>query len=336
MKDKPLYVYAVNSCDSKIRKNSSSGGVFSHLANNVLNMGGIVYGVALNPVTLDAEMIRISSIQDLYKINGSKYMQARINNAYKLAKEDLEENKIVLFSGTGCQINGLKLFLGEKYDNLISVDVLCHGVPSPLIWKKHIESIEKKKLKKIIDVNFRDKIRGWSNYSIKYKFDRGNILHDKEDDSFMKLFLSNIILRPSCYNCKAKEDKKSDITLGDFWGVGKFAPMLYDDLGTSVVFIRTENGNRVFDSIKDDLVIKEIAYDEAIENNPVEYRSVKMPQERDVFFEDNQVLKYEELVKKYTDPSKKRVACVCKKTIQIWLFKIGARRIIASRLKRKI
>ena len=133
----PLKVYACYNTDKDVRLSSSSGAVFSSLAEYVLEQRGVIYGVAMAEDCYSAEFISVTSKEQLTKLRGSKYLQAKVGNTYRSVKEDLVAGKLVLFSGTGCQVNGLKKFLGNEYDNLICVDVICHGAPSPALWKKY-------------------------------------------------------------------------------------------------------------------------------------------------------------------------------------------------------
>ena len=146
---KPLKVYACYNTDMDVRLNSSSGAVFSSLAEYVLEQQGVVYGVAISEDCYSAEFISVTSKEQLTKLRGSKYLQAKVGNTYRLVKGDLVSGKLVLFSGTGCQVNGLKKFLGKEYNNLICVDVICHGAPSPALWRKYAIYQEQKNGRKV-------------------------------------------------------------------------------------------------------------------------------------------------------------------------------------------
>ena len=150
-----LKVYACYNTDKDVRLSSSSGAVFSSLAENVLEQQGVVYGVAMSEDCYSAEFISVTSKKQLTKLRGSKYLQAKIGNTYRSVKEALSSGKLVLFSGTGCQVNGLKSFLGKDYENLICVDVICHGAPSPALWRKYATYQEQKNGGKLKGINFR-------------------------------------------------------------------------------------------------------------------------------------------------------------------------------------
>ena len=292
-----MKAYACYNTTEEIRLGSSSGGVFSLLAEQVIADGGIVYGCAMRQDCYGAELIRVSEKQDLRLLRGSKYLQATMGDILSSVKSDLHAGKLVLFSGTGCQINGLKGFLRNDYDNLLCVDVICHGVPSPSLWKMYVQHREKRH-GKIKEVNFRCKKYGWRDYGIK----ANHHFISKDDDPYMQMFLSDKCLRPSCYACMAKKDKKSDITLGDFWKIENVAPEVNDGKGISLVLVRTERGKQIFKKIRSSMFFREVDYTKAIDGNLAEYKSVQRPSERDTFFIDMNRMSFDMLAKKYTAP----------------------------------
>ena len=297
--------YAAYCLDTKLRQESSSGGIFSLLAECVLEKGGIVYGVAMSEDCRSCSYIKVENKKDLPKLRGSKYFQAQPPTIYCSIKEELATGKMVLFSGTGCQINALKNFLSNDYSNLITVDVICHGCPSPKLWESNIDYFENRYNDKIKSVNFRNKKLGWEKYELAYEFQQNSICFSKEKDAFMQMFLRNYSLRPSCYICPAKMTKMSDITLGDFWGVRDVLPEMYDDNGTSLVLLRSEKGKHIFDLITQYMKAIEVPYEDAVLKNSAEYASVEKPNSRDKFFEDMRLLSFEELSKKYNKKSYK-------------------------------
>lgn len=206
----PMKVYAGYSKNQDMRMSSSSGAVFSSLAGYVLKQQGIVYGVKMSEDCYSAEFTRVSDSLELAKLRGSKYLQAKVGNTYKQVKEDLLADKLVLFSGTGCQVNGLKAFLGKEYSNLLCVDVICHGAPSPALWRKYAEHQEQKVGGKLRGINFRCKDDSWTDFGMKEVLDgipQGNqkkIYVSKDKDPYMTMFLRDYCLRPSCYECTAK------------------------------------------------------------------------------------------------------------------------------------
>lgn len=180
---------------------------------------------------------KAETIAELSKFRGSKYVQSDINTTYKQAELFLKKGIKVLFSGTPCQINGLLNYLRKEYDNLLLVDFICHGTPSPLIWNNYVKNKEKDFQSTPQKISFRDKNYGWKKFSISFSFKNDTkYLKDLNEDIFMKGFLSDLYLKPSCYTCNAhREHRASDITLADFWGIQNVLPELDDDKGTSLV-----------------------------------------------------------------------------------------------------
>lgn len=302
---KPEKVYACYNKDKDVRLSSSSGAVFSSLAEYVLNKNGIVYGVAMSEDCYSAEFIAVTDRSGLTKLRGSKYLQAKVGDTFKKAKVELQAGKLVLFTGTGCQVNGLKNFLGKDYDNLICMDVICHGAPSPALWKEYAQYQEKKSGGKLKGINFRCKDESWTDFGMKEVLE--DIPEDsvkrlyipKDKDPYMQMFLRDYCLRPSCYECVAKKEKMSDITIGDFWGIELVDEEMADVFGTSIVILRTKKGDTVFNKIVDGVKTKEVSYEAAIRWNPAEYKSCEKPLCRSVFFEDMCAVGFEGLQTKY-------------------------------------
>lgn len=318
---RPLKVYAGYSKDKDIRMNSSSGAVFNSLASYVLDKEGIIYGVAMSKECYSAEYVRVTNVENLSRIRGSKYMQAHIGDAYRQVRNDLMSGKLVLFSGTGCQINGLKNFLGEEYEKLICVDVICHGVPSPALWKKYAMYQEKKNEGKLKSITFRCKDDNYEGFWMKHiggktpKKNRKKLYIPQDADPYMQMFLNDYCLRPSCYMCVAKNTKMSDITIADFWGIDSVAPEMNDGRGTSLVIIRTDLGNSIFNIISDEMKLKEVSYEDGVRDNPAEFKSALRPAERDVFFDDMHNMNFKELEKKYVIPRRASIKSKIKKKI---------------------
>lgn len=299
-----LSTYAAYSTNEFIRMSSSSGGVFSLLAKQILDKEGIVYGVAMSHDCKYAEFIRVDTHSDLAKLRGSKYLQARVGRTYRKVKLDLESELTVLFTGTGCQISGLKNFLGKEYSNLYCVDVICHGVPSPKLWKEYVEYNEKQQNKRLVSINFRCKDDSWIDFGIKRKDEGKKELYiSKDKDPYMIMFLRDYCLRPSCYECLAKNNYRSDLTLADFWGIDKVAPELNDGKGTSLVMIRSEKGCKLFENIKKEIVFREVSYDDGVRDNKAEYSSADRPEERNYFFDDLNVNSFEDMIMRYGTPT---------------------------------
>ena len=301
-------VFAAINKSQEIRLGSSSGGIFSLIAEKVLDEGGVVFGAHFNE-QWEVCHCYIESKDRLFELRGSKYVQSIIGDNYVKAKDFLKSGRKVLFSGTPCQIAGLYKFLGKQYENLITVDFVCHGVPSPGIWRKYLEDefgdsarraagrntvlpISIKSVPVITDIEFRDKkMHGWKKFSFVVrgsasKADKNSVLLSEmhNDNKYMKGFLRNIFLRPSCYHCTFKSFKSnSDITLADFWGVEKFYPEMNDDKGVSLVF--TSNP-LIREWLEDAAITKEILFQQAIDQNPAIAKSAKRRKNRRLFFYD--------------------------------------------------
>lgn len=309
--DNQPVAYACYNKDESIRKESSSGGVFTLLATLVIEHGGIVYGASFNDENM-VEHIEINNVNDLSKLRGSKYVQSRIRDTYSRVREYLNQGRLVYFSGTPCQIDGLLAYLNKKYENLILQDIVCHGVPSPKVWKKYLEQFNIEKDARIL---FRDKSTGWDSYSFTID-QKDKFTQLSSQNEYMKVFLKDLCLRPSCYDCHSKSlHRNSDITLADFWGINNICPELYDNEGTSLVFINSEKGKELFNRIKKNIVYKEVNIDEASKYNPSSYKSVTMPDKRNKYMEnifDNDFNKYSKKYIKNTfiDKIKGNIKCI--------------------------
>lgn len=274
---KPLDIEAAINANEEIRLESSSGGVFSSLADYVLDSGGIVVGAAYAE-DWDVEHIVISSKTELNRLRGSKYVQSQTKNIYKQIFNYLLEGKLVLFSGTPCQISGLKSFLKKEYDNLITIEIFCHGVPSTLVYKKYIHEISNGE--PISYVNMRAKPEGWK----QYHFAINNYSVAWRDDLYMKAFVGDLTLRPSCYDCKHKDGRSgSDIGLGDFWGVKAKHKELDDDKGLSLIFLYSEKGKSILEQLTS-IKRNKIEYDDAIKYNKGVSGIIQPHKKRNVFF----------------------------------------------------
>lgn len=295
--------YVAYNKNNEMKKTSSSGGIFDAIARKVLSDNGIVIGAAFND-NMELEHIALEKIDDLEKLKGSKYLQSNINNMFSYIKEKINDKKI-LFVGTPCQVAGLHAYLKKDYDNLICIDLFCHGVPSPKLFNKYIKELEDDNSSKVVKYNFRDKKTGWDTYSNIASFENDNEISElQSNNSYMRLFLSDIALRESCYNCNFKiGNKYSDITLGDFWGVQKYYPEMYSKNGVSAIIINTEKGKLIFESISDDLEYKECKLEEIEDGNPSLKSSGKYPKKRREFFENIDNLSIKRLEKKYASVS---------------------------------
>lgn len=312
---KPLKVYAAKNKNEEIRCQSSSGGIFTLLAEKIISDGGVVFGARFDK---DWNVIHswTDTIEGIAAFRGSKYVQSTIGDTYRETKDFLKQGRKVLFSGTPCQIAGLKKYLRKEYDNLLTVDVVCHGVPSPLVWRRYLDETREQlraqhgvgknsvpssmdELPVITGISFRDKTNGWKKYGFSLRYaaseaaentvfpsairEEKELLQPFTDNVFMKGFLANLYLRPSCYACAARSGKSgSDISLADYWGVKAFHPDFADDKGIGLLLINTLEGEKVYaKTSKSDVVTQ---YEYGLEANPCIEISVKQPENRDVFW----------------------------------------------------
>lgn len=289
--------YACYNKNEQVRLSSSSGGIFTLIAQNIIEQGGVIFGAVFDSV-FSVKHTYIEKIEELDKLRTSKYLQSRIENTYKEAEKFLKENRKVLFTGTPCQIEGLISYLGKEYDNLITQDIICHGAPSPRVWQKYL-SYRKNKATPI-KVNFRDKSKSWNSYELLLKYNDSEYKTSHFEDTYMKAFLKNASLRDSCYNCSfKKKNRLSDITLADFWGIKNVAPEMDDDKGTSLVIVNSEKGKTLFDNILKDINYKRVDFEIATRYNPSMTNSVKPHKNRTLFFDNLDSMEFDKLVKKY-------------------------------------
>lgn len=279
--------FAVINKDEEVRRKSSSGGVFSVIAKKIIDDGGVVFGAAFGDNCL-VEHVMVDRVDGLERLRGSKYLQSRLGDCYLQVKKLLTVGKTVLFSGTPCQVSGLISYLGKSYDNLYTQDLICHGAPSPKVWEKYLLELEKEYKSKIINVQFRNKDSGWKNYSVCFEFESGEkLIEPFNKNSYMRAFLKNLDLRPSCYDCSNKTvERKSDMTLADFWGIERVLPNLDDDKGTSLVIVHSKKGEELIDVIRDVARFEEVDVNVALIENPSAIKSSILPKKRGKFFKN--------------------------------------------------
>lgn len=314
---KPLKVYAAKNKDEEIRRQSSSGGIFTLLAEKVINEGGVVFGARFDE---DWNVIHAwtDTIEGIAAFRGSKYVQSTIGDTYRETKDFLKQGRKVLFSGTPCQIAGLKKYLRKDYDNLLTVDVVCHGVPSPLVWRAYLDETREQlraqrgvgkksvplsmdELPVVTGISFRDKTNGWKKYGFRLRYaaskaaenmvsaplykEEKEMLQPFTENVFMRGFLANLYLRPSCYACAARSGKSgSDISLADYWGVKAYHPEFADDKGIGLLLINTLEGERMYEKTnKADVATQ---YEFGLEANPCIEISVKQPENRNAFWKE--------------------------------------------------
>lgn len=289
----PLAVYAAASTDNEIIKASASGGLFTVLAHHVLEQGGIVFGCALDCASKDGPHVHhvmVDSHDGLSKLQGSKYVKSDIELSYREVLRQLNSGKTVLFSGTPCQIDGLYGFLGQrKPDNLITVDIICHGVPSEQIFRDFISQEEKHYYGKVTDFQFRSKDDGWGSYTVKETFQKGSNVSAHSSYGklipYYGLFFQGAISRENCFTCPyARSTRVSDLTLGDYWGIKKMHPEYLTGenkfslkKGVSCVLVNTQKGEKVLMACADSADIRESSLEKASAQNEQLKNPVKRP-----------------------------------------------------------
>lgn len=281
----PDKVYAAYNINESVRLNSSSGGIFMMLAEYTLQNDGIVFGARLSEDCKAVYHCSAENTEEVLRFCGSKYLQSNVNETYKEVRQYLESGQLVLFSGTPCQVEGLLNFLTKKYENLICMDFICHGVPSPKVWRRYIEYAEER-YAKAINVKFRDKRNGWDNMTFVIEHDTGESHSELfVQNPFGAAFCDDLCLRNSCYKCKFRNSHhKSDLTVGDFWGINEALPELNDNKGTSVIMVNSPKGEEIFGKLQNDLVYKQADFCSAEKHNAI-LRQPPMHENRKRFFD---------------------------------------------------
>lgn len=291
--------FAAYSKKECIRLKSSSGGVFSVLAGTVIKHGGVVFGAAFDK-EFQVHHVQITSLGELEKLRGSKYVQSRIEETYREAKKYLECGREVYFSGTPCQIDGLVNYLGKEFDNLITQDIICHGVPAPIVWEKYVEQVKGKLCSDIKSITFRDKTFGWKKYSLKIEgtnnsCEMGVFL----ENPMMRAYLRDVCLRPSCYKCPSRGVKRSsDITLADFWDINDYLDDFDDNKGVDLIICHSEKGSGLLKESVPDLIWREVDIRAANENIPMNI-SPRLPKNRQKFIQELERYNFTDVVEKY-------------------------------------
>lgn len=314
--------YAKNTED---HRTSCSGGAFAVLARQVLRDGGVVAGAAFTP-TQDVQHIIITSETEIWKLKGTKYVQSTIGSCYAQVKKHLKSGKKVLFSGTPCQVAGLKAFLGEEYGNLITVDLICHGVPSPGIWKRYLKEVADGE--PIVSAGFRNKSKGVSNVTLDYYTESGRLIQENYSESpYIKGFIQNLFVRPSCFQCTFKGTKRcSDFTIGDFWGVKEHHPEMVHKDGVSALLVHSEKGQRLLKQCKKSFTWNTSTPEKATLWNESMIQPAQPNPNRDKFFLDAKTLSIREAILNNwvapTPPRRSKLKIIIKKMkgrIRRWL-----------------
>lgn len=313
--------FAVRNKNSDELSKSSSGGFFSVLANYIIENGGIVYGAAYDS-NLNVSHVKASTKEELAFIRSSKYTQSNINNSYKDAETELKNGKYVLFTGTPCQISGLKSYLITEYDKLITAEVLCHGVPSQKLFHKYIEYLDDKYNSKVIEYNFRSKDKkGWGHYGKVRTADGKTRYINPEFDPYYNNFLGCVTFRESCYTCHyTNYNRTSEFTMADYWGIHDFHPDFFKETGNSLVLINNIKAEKVLENIKKNIEIIETNLDMAASRNRNLIEPSKRPKRRDFVYNSIDAKKTINYIKedlKY----KVTIRMIIKAILPIWLKK---------------
>ena len=303
-KEKKQYqqkAYVLNNKNDEIRKQSTSGGAFTPIAEYIIEKGGVVFGATLDE-NLNVYHTYVTNKEDLKKFRGSKYVQSNLKSTFKEARDFLNDNKWVCFSGTPCQIQGLKNFLIKDYEKLVTIDVVCRGVPSPLVLKKYIEyQKQKRKIDKIDNIVFRDKEKYGYQYST-MSVEGKNVKYSQgvETDPYLRAFFNNYSDRLSCYQCHFRsKDRISDFTIWDCFTIAEFDKKLDDNKGTTRLLIQSELGEKIFENIKEKFYYKELEVEEAVKNVR-ELKESPIPNDnREKFFYDINCLNADVFFEKY-------------------------------------
>ena len=297
--------YGVKHKDEKERVTSRSGGVFIALSDYILKLGGVVYGAELDE-DFNLKHNRAVNKEQRNKFKGSKYIQSNMNDTIKLVQNDLKSGRKVLFSGTACQVSGVKACVQKEYqDNLYTCDIICHGVPSGKIFRDFLMYVEKMCKKKIKEFNFRDKSLGWNTHFETATFEDGTKL---TTSYFRQLFYGHNILRPSCYKCNyANIHRPADITIADFWGVDEIAPKFMDQKGVSLTIINNEKGKKWFEEAKKDLQTIDCSLENCLKYTYTLNQPTPISENRDEFWNDYANNDFEYIINKYTEKSVKTI-----------------------------
>lgn len=287
----PQKIYACWSKDDNLRARSSSGGIFSLLADKVIKQGGVVCAVGYSDDCKECLHKIIRSKEELDDLRRAKFVQSKKYDVFKEVKEVLQGGAKMLFCGTPCEVGGLRQFLGREYDNFITCDIICGCVSSPMVYRTYIDFLNQKYSANAVSVNFKDKRKGWRGKAIAVKFDNGEEYYNSIlDDDYCVSFHSRYNIRPSCFNCKYRSlQRGADITLGDFWAIEKYNEAFDDNRGTSFALVNTTKGEQALLSLDMNIHLMDIDYEDyCMKNNWCMHRNpYGMPEEdRRTFYED--------------------------------------------------
>ncbi|MGL5920706.1 MAG: Coenzyme F420 hydrogenase/dehydrogenase, beta subunit C-terminal domain [Bacteroidales bacterium] len=313
--------FAAKNKNEAVRIQSSSGGVFTLLAESIIEQGGIVFGARFDD-SWEVVHDYTETKDGLAAFRGSKYVQSRIEDNFLKVRNFLKADRKVLFSGTPCQVAGLKRFLRKEYENLVCVDFVCHGVPSPKVWKLYkneiLDSVDKNSVlaaskPEFEDIQFRNKTTGWKKYSFEVTIRKANLNTVQRSELsannlFMRGFLRDLYLRPSCYDCPAKKHKSgADLTIADFWGIQNHYPDFDDDKGVSLIMTLTNKGKEVYSSIANEHNLLKVDYFIALQGNPSIKKSAPINHQKELFFQRLDKSSCSGLISRFTKPTMKSI-----------------------------
>lgn len=291
-------VYAAWNKDTQIRILSTSGGVFTALAEAIIDQGGYVAGAFYDEGFRICHGV-VSSLDEIPRLRQSKYAQSWMGSTFRTVQKLLKDDKTVLFCGTPCQSAGLQQFLGKEYANLYCCDFICRGVISPKVYEKFLQDMQPANAAELSCIHFKNKDFGWNRFSTKLTFGDGSIYHkDRNEDYYMRGYLRhNLYLRPSCHRCEYKTlPRVSDMSLGDFWGIGRYDSSLDNEKGTSVVLVNSEKGRKLLALSREKLVLHKRSLEEVVAGNSCLLNVAKPGKYRDYFFKNMERCRFDELV----------------------------------------
>lgn len=324
-KNSTLGVYAAMEKSESLRSQSSSGGLFFAIAKSIVDRGGIVFGAYMND-EMKVYHTSAENINELKGLRGSKYVQSNLYDTYREIRTQLRSGRLVFFTGTGCQVAGLKSFLIKKYDNLITSDLVCHGVPNQKLFNEHIGYLEHRFKGKVVSYMFRDNKNWGGCESVKILKNRGHYkIYNFPGYSlspYLYSFMHGMTFRLSCYHCPfAKIPRQGDITLADYWGVAKYFPELNSKSGVSLILINTPRGKEIISEIQNDIIIKKSNIKDASKENKNLVESSVMPEIRSRIFHLIEAQGYSKIANTIFRP----------KNYNLLLLKIKIKRIYRSK-----
>lgn len=282
-------VYAAKAKSESVLMSSSSGGIFYVFAKHTIERGGVVFGAVYRD-DFSVAHIKAETLDEIKSMQGSKYVQSNTADTYVECEEYLKSGKLVLYTGTPCQIAGLKSYLKNSYDNLLTIEIICHGVPSGKLFKKYIEWLSVKQKCAVERYKFRSKgYRDWGvDYYYYYYLKNGKSGYAESiTDPYYSNFLIGKTYRESCYECKyASENRAADLTIGDYWGIEKFHPDFYDKRGVSVIIVNSAAGDEYFNYVSNEIEYISSTYENAAHSNKNLFEPTKRPNERNYIYKE--------------------------------------------------